>query len=73
MLAYEDNMARNKGFTLIELLVTIAILGIIAAMGIPSFTQTIRNSQLTTDLTHYRFLFRIRHNNIFSSIGVLFS
>lgn len=42
--------SHNKGFTLIELLVTIAIAGVLATIGIPSFTQTIRNSRLTTNI-----------------------
>jgi len=38
------------GFTLIELIVTIAIAGIMMSIAIPSFTQTIRNSRLTTNI-----------------------
>ena len=41
-------MTDKKGFTLIELLVTIAIAAIVATIGIPSFSQSIRNSRLTT-------------------------
>ncbi len=43
-------MTVQKGFTLIELLVTIAIAGIVATVGIPSFTQSIRSSRLTTNI-----------------------
>ncbi|ENW22482.1 pilus assembly FimT family protein [Acinetobacter haemolyticus] len=42
-------MGKNWGFTLIELMVTIAVLAIIATMAAPSFTQTIRENQLTQD------------------------
>ena len=41
-------MKALKGFTLIELLVTIAIAAIVVTMGIPSFSNAIRNSRLTT-------------------------
>ncbi len=37
-----------QGFTLLELMVTVAIAAILAAMAMPSFTQTIRNNRLTT-------------------------
>ena len=37
-------MKKNNGFTLVEIMVTIAILGIIAAIAIPSYQNTLRTS-----------------------------
>lgn len=36
---------RNKGFTLFELMITMAVVGIVAALAIPGFTEQIRNSR----------------------------
>ncbi len=42
--------ASVHGFTLIELLITIVIVAIVATIGIPNFTQSIRSSRLTTSI-----------------------
>lgn len=39
----------SKGITMIELMMTLAILGIITSLAIPSFSKTINNSRLTTN------------------------
>ena len=39
---------QNKGFTLIELLITVALIGIVAAIGLPSFRSLIESNQLTS-------------------------
>lgn len=38
----------QSGFTLIELMLVLAIAGILLAVGIPSFRETIRNNQMTS-------------------------
>jgi len=38
---------KNKGFTLIEIMVTVAIVAIFASIAVPSFTQMIKNNQIS--------------------------
>ena len=42
---------RAKGFSLIELLVTVSLVGILAAIAIPSFTSVIQNSKADAEVT----------------------
>ncbi len=39
---------KNSGMTLLELLIAIAIIGILATIGVPAFNSTIANSRLTS-------------------------
>ncbi len=41
-------MNRQQGFTLIELLVTIAVLGLLLGIAVPSFQDMLRNSKVTS-------------------------
>jgi type IV fimbrial biogenesis protein FimT len=38
----------QRGFTLLELMTAVTILGILLAIGVPSFTETIRSNRLST-------------------------
>ncbi|WP_045727374.1 Tfp pilus assembly protein FimT/FimU [Xanthomonas sp. GPE 39] len=40
--------ARQRGFTVVELMVTIAILAILVALAVPSFTALMRSNRLTS-------------------------
>lgn len=56
-------MRNNRGFTLIELLVTIAVLGVIAAMALPSFQSVIQKNELKTATSNFLFILNEAKNN----------
>ena len=43
-------MKKNSGFTLLELMVTMAVVGIVFAIGIPSMNTFIQNDRLVTQI-----------------------
>lgn len=46
----KEGLRSDKGFTMIELIIVIAIMGILAAILVPSFTQMTRKSRFNADL-----------------------
>jgi general secretion pathway protein G len=65
---------RAKGFTLVEILIVVVILGILAAIVIPQFTDAstqARESSLCSDLQTLRSqieLYKIQHNDTLAGI-----
>jgi len=62
-------MRAKKGFTLVEILIVVVILGILAAIVIPQFTEAsteAKTSSLVTDLQSLRSqieLYKVQHND----------
>ncbi|HSR62844.1 MAG TPA: GspH/FimT family pseudopilin, partial [Gammaproteobacteria bacterium] len=42
------NLNKNKGFTLLELMATVAIVGILVAMGLPALGELVKNNRIST-------------------------
>lgn len=62
---------RCRGFTLVELLVTITLVGILAAIAIPSFSSAIQNTKADTEVSDFqRFLNYARQQAINSGTVV---
>ena len=45
---YTEHMKVCRGFTLLELMVAIAVLAVLATVGVPSFRDLIQNNRITT-------------------------
>ncbi len=62
---------RRSGFTLVEILIVVIILGILAAIVIPQFTDastSAKNSSLTSNLQTIRSqfeLYKVQHNDVY--------
>ena len=68
-------MKAKRGFTLVEILIVVVILGILAAVVIPQFTDastTAKTSSLKTDLQTMRSqiqLYKVQHNDALPGAG----
>jgi len=68
-------MKAKSGFTLVEILIVVVILGILAAIVIPQFTEAgeeARLSSLTSDLQTMRGqleLYEIQHNDVYPALA----
>ncbi len=62
-------MKANRGFTLVEILIVVVILGILAAIVVPQFTQASTEAKVSSSLSSLQSLrsqielYRIQHND----------
>lgn len=69
------NRIKAQGFTLVEILIVVVILGILAAIVIPQFTnasESAKGSSLTTQLQSIRSqleLFQVQHNGTYPTLN----
>jgi prepilin-type N-terminal cleavage/methylation domain-containing protein len=59
----------NKGFTLIELIGVIIIIGLIAIVAVPSFTEQVNKSALTTFIAYENSMEDAAKNAVLDCIG----
>lgn len=77
MNTYKNELSDSQGFTLIELIIVIALIAIIGAMLIPSFSETTKRAKIKTDINSLRViqnaidLYEIETNKKLDSLDTL--
>ncbi len=49
----KSNQSLEQGFTIIELMLAVTVMGILLAIGIPSFTEFVRNNQMVAQTNQF--------------------
>ena len=68
MSALKRSRARNEGFSLMELMTVVAIVGVLSAMAIPTFSDYLYKSR-TTEATEFLGVIRLREEAYRSEFG----
>jgi type IV fimbrial biogenesis protein FimT len=52
-ISFRNCLFRQHGLTLVELMITVAIAAILVTVGLPSFSTSIKNNRLTTEVNRF--------------------